>query len=545
MNQPAATTSSSQRAVARLPAHLRRHVVDQEYARYTPRDHAVWRHILRRLVRHLASRAHPAYLRGLEATGIGTERIPSIDEMNDRLARLGWSAVCVRGFIPPAVFTELQSMRVLAIAADVRTHEHIEYTPAPDIVHESAGHAPIIADRDYAAFLQRAGELGFRAIASREDEEVYEAIRALSVVKEDPAATRDEIADAEADLQAAYSSRGYVSESTRASRLYWWTAEYGLVGALDDPRIYGAGLLSSIGESAQCLGDEVEKIPLSIACADQEFDITRMQPQLFVARDFAQLSEVVDELGRELAWRRGGTYALARAREARSVNHLVLSDGLEVSGVVGEVVPTERELAPGLQSAAAVVDGPTLLSRGGRAIGQPSSLATLVAFDGGEAPAPGPFRLRLASGLELSGRVTGGMDVAAVEVAELRGRLGSRELALPHRAILVLASGVPSVAGSAADPGTWDRAFGKPVVQSAAEARAREHKAKALHPRLGELYREVRGMREAGEPDLERLEEIAREARDEHGDDWLLRVEIAELLTPATASLEAPSAATY
>jgi phenylalanine-4-hydroxylase len=542
VNEPAAT--SSQRAIARLPQHLRRHVVDQEYARYTPRDHAVWRHILRRLVRHLAGRAHPAYLRGLEATGIGTERIPSIDEMNDCLARLGWSAVCVRGFIPPAVFTELQSLRVLAIAADVRTHEHIEYTPAPDIVHESAGHAPIIADASYAAFLRRAGELGFRAIASREDEEVYEAIRALSVVKEDPTATPDEIADTERSLEAASASRRFVSESTRASRLYWWTAEYGLVGTPEEPRIYGAGLLSSIGESAHCLGDEVERIPLSILCADVEYDITRMQPQLFVARDFDHLSEVVEELAGELAWRRGGSYGLARAQEARSVNHLVLADGLEVSGVVRLVVPAPREIAPGLDAAAAVVDGPTLLSRGGRALCAPSRLPTVVAFGGAEAPAPGPFRLRLASGLELGGRVTGGVDVAAVEVGELRGRIGSRELELPARAVLVVAEGLPSVAGSAADPGAWDRAFGKPVAQSEAEARARAHKAAALDPRLAELYREVRAMREAGDPDPERLEEIAAEAR-EHADDWLLRVEIAELLTPQTASREAPSAATY
>jgi phenylalanine-4-hydroxylase len=83
--------------------------------------------------------------------------------MNARLGRVGWAAVAVRGFIPPAVFTELQSRRVLAIAADVRTHEHIEYTPAPDIVHESAGHAPFIADPRYAEYLQRCGEVGFRA----------------------------------------------------------------------------------------------------------------------------------------------------------------------------------------------------------------------------------------------------------------------------------------------------------------------------------------------------------------------------------------------
>ena len=147
----------TQQAIAKLPAHLRRYVVDQDYAAYTPRDQAVWRHILRRLTGHLKDKAHGSYLQGLEATGIGLERIPSLDEMNLRLAKLGWSAVAVRGFIPPAVFTELQALRVLAIAADIRTHEHVDYTPAPDIVHESAGHAPILADARYAEYLRRCG----------------------------------------------------------------------------------------------------------------------------------------------------------------------------------------------------------------------------------------------------------------------------------------------------------------------------------------------------------------------------------------------------
>jgi phenylalanine-4-hydroxylase len=537
-------SSPAERARALLPAHLRRYAVDQEYASYTPRDHAVWRHILRRLVRHLADRAHPAYLRGLAATGIGTERIPSMDEMNERLGELGWSAVCVRGFIPPAVFTELQSIRVLAVAADVRTHEHIEYTPAPDIVHESAGHAPILADPAYAAFLQRAGELGFRAIASREDEEVYEAIRNLSIVKEDPAASAAEVAGAEERLDAANASRRFVSESTRASRLYWWTAEYGLVGTLDRPLLYGAGLLSSLGESAHCLSDEVERRPLDLGCVDVNYDITRMQPQLFVARDFGQLSEVVDGLAARLAWRRGGSYGLARALEARTVNHLVLADGLEISGVVGEVHPAPREVAPGLDAAAALVDGPTLLARGGRALCAPSKLPVLVAFGAAEAPSPGRFALRLGSGLEVTGVALEGRDVAAAEVHELRARVGSRELPLPSQALLAVGEGLPSVAGGPADPGAWDRAFGAARVESDGEARARRHKAEALPPALAALYAEVRAMRESGRVDLERLEEVAAAAR-EHPQDWLLRVEVAELLSPGTSSLEAPIGATY
>ena len=228
------------------------------------------------------------------------ERIPSLDEMNVKLARVGWSAVAVRGFIPPAVFTELQSRRVLAIAADIRTHEHIEYTPAPDIVHESAGHAPFIADPVYAEYLQRCGEVGFRAIASA---------RGPGGLRGDPGPLGGEGGPERCDrrrsrsprqrLEAAAASVRYVSESTRASRLYWWTAEYGLVGALDAPRLYGAGLLSSIGEAVHCLTPAVKKLPLTAACADVAYDITRMQPQLFVARDFDQLFEVLDELRRD------------------------------------------------------------------------------------------------------------------------------------------------------------------------------------------------------------------------------------------------------
>jgi phenylalanine-4-hydroxylase len=506
-----------------LPLHLRRYVVPQDYAAYTPRDQAVWRHILRRLVRHLASRAHPSYLRGLEATGIGTERIPSMDEVNEKLSRLGWSAVSVRGFIPPTVFTELQALRVLAIAGDIRTHEHIEYTPAPDIVHESAGHAPILADPTYAAFLQAAGELGFRAIASAEDEEVFEAIRALSIVKEDPAATPVEVADAERRLGEASASRRYVSESTRASRLYWWTAEYGLVGALDDPKIYGAGLLSSIGESTHCFSDEVERIPLGVHAADVEFDITRMQPQLFVARDFGQLRDVVDELASTLAWRRGGDHGLEQALAARTVNHLVLDEGTTVTGVVEALYPGSIPAGPELTTALAVLRAPTLLSRGGKALAPPSDLPVLVVFGEVRLPPGRPFQIAFANGLELSGRMAEGFS------SELRASIASRELEVPGRAVILTSRTLPSVAGGPGDPGAWDDHFGAPVPDEEGEARARAHKASALAPRLAELYQEVRALRESGRADRARLVEIAGEAS-RFPEDWLLRAEVEELV---------------
>jgi len=517
--------TAARRALDGLPGHLRRFAVDQEYRSYTPRDHAVWRHILGRLVRHLAGVAHPSYLQGLAATGIGIERIPSMDEMNQRLSRLGWSAVCVRGFVPPAVFTEFQSRRVLAIAADIRSHQHVEYTPAPDIVHESAGHAPILADPDYAAYLQQVGQIGVRAIASVEDGDAYEAIRALSVVKEDPQATSAEVEAAERRLEEATAARVEPSESARASRLYWWTAEYGLVGSLDAPRLYGAGLLSSIGESAHCLSAEVERVPLDLSCVEQDYDITRMQPRLFVARELAQLRELAGRLAQTLSWKRGGDHGLGVALVSRTVNHLVLDGGREVSGVVYEVHPGLSPRAPGLTAAVAVVGGPCLLSRGGRAAEGPWALPAVVAFGAaGPLPREGRFRLQLPDGLLISGRARGGR-----EVAELRGRMGSRELPLPPRALLLLSAALPSVAGGPADPETWDAHLGQEARQEEAEARARARKAAALPPALAQRYREVRRMREGGAVDRERLEALSVETEGE----WLLQEEIGELLRPS------------
>jgi phenylalanine-4-hydroxylase len=515
-------------AIAALPAHLRRFVVTQQYGAYTPRDHAVWRHVLRRLTHHLAERAHPFYLTGLAATGIDVERIPDLDDMNVKLARSGWSAVAVRGFIPPAVFTELQSRRVLAIAADIRTHEHIEYTPAPDIVHESAGHAPFVADPVYAEYLQACGEAGFRAIASVEDQAVFEAIRNLSVVKEDPAATREEASLAEARLEAAAASARYVSESTRASRLYWWTAEYGLVGRLDEPRLYGAGLLSSIGEAVHCLTPRVKKLPLGPECVDVPYDITRMQPQLFVARGFHHLFEVLDRFVETLSWKRGGDAGLDEAIRARSVNHLVLSEVREVSGAVVERGPSGPEIAPRLGAPYVRLTGPILTSRGGSAMGRPWPGEAVVAFGEGELPERGAFDVVLSSGLELRGFAVGGGEVVRLE-ATLHGR----RLALPSWALLLVSRDLRSVAGGPADPAAWDRWFGELASFAAGdgEARARARKAAALPPRLAALYAEVRRLRESGAATRERLLAV-REAAAPFVDDWLLHAEVDELLAP-------------
>src|SRR5437660_5195723 len=287
-------------AVASCPNHLLQFEVDQYYDDYTSVDQAVWRFIMRQNIFFLKEYAHKVYFQGLLNTGISFDRIPRIQEMNDILAKIGWGAVAVDGFIPPAAFMEFQAYKVLVVACDMRQIHHIEYTPAPDIVHEAAGHAPIIVDSEYADYLQRFGEVGAKAMSSKKDFELYEAIRHLSILKEQPNPDPEALETATRLVEERQKNLGEPSAMALLSRLHWWTVEYGLIGTMENPKIYGAGLLSSIGESVSCLEAHVKKIPYSIDAQNVPFDITTKQPQLFVTRDFKQLSDVLEEFASKM-----------------------------------------------------------------------------------------------------------------------------------------------------------------------------------------------------------------------------------------------------
>ncbi|MDX2055708.1 MAG: aromatic amino acid hydroxylase [Polyangiaceae bacterium] len=326
----------------RVPAHLRKYVVEQNLAEYNELDQAVWRFVLLQLHYRLKDTAHPAYVQGLAAAGIAIDRIPSITAMDNLLNRSGWGAVCVDGFIPPLAFQEFQALGILPISANIRTLDHLVYTPAPDIIHEAAGHAPILSDKTYADYLRAIGQAGAYAFSSREDARVYQAIFTLSEVKENPSATSAQIQAAEAALSRAQSEVTWVSEATRLSRLYWWTAEYGLVGAPNDYRLYGAGLLSSLSESHFCHAQEVEKVPLSVACLDVPYDITRPQPQLFVAEDFDHLTSVLREAEESLAYTVGGRHALQMARASSELATLEFENGVGLTATVVDFDTSEE-----------------------------------------------------------------------------------------------------------------------------------------------------------------------------------------------------------
>ncbi len=323
--------------VARLPNHLKQFIVEQHYEHYTAADHAVWRYVMRQNYSYLKDVAYYPYIPGLQAAGLTIEKIPDLQEMNDALAKIGWGAVTVDGFIPPAAFMEYQAYRVLVIAADIRQINHIEYTPAPDIIHESAGHAPIIADQDYHQYLSYFGSIGAKAIFSSKDFELYEAIRELSILKEMPDADPAVLRKAEKKVEFCQKNLGEPSEMALLSRLHWWTVEYGLIGTLENPKIYGAGLLSSIGESVSCMNADVKKITYTLDAVNYPFDITKQQPQLFVTPDFQNLIDVLEQFADTMAFRRGGYEGLLKAIACKNICTAVYSSGLQVSGIFTDI----------------------------------------------------------------------------------------------------------------------------------------------------------------------------------------------------------------
>lgn len=501
---------------------------------------------MRQAVHILKENAHRVYFTGLLNTGINLDAIPRIEDMNDILGRIGWGAVAVDGFIPPAAFMEFQAYRVLVIACDMRQINHIAYTPAPDIVHEAAGHAPIIVDAEYAAYLQRFGEVGTRAMSSRKDFELYEAIRHLSILKESPTATPAEISGAERDVQERQANLGEPSEMARLSRLHWWTVEYGLIGPIGNPKIYGAGLLSSIGEAVSCLEESVTKLPYSIEAANYPFDITTKQPQLFVTSDFEQLNRVLEEFVATMAFTVGGLEGVNKGIECRSVATCEYSSGLQVSGVFTTAIPGSNGQPAYIQT-----QGPSALSHRQRQIdghgrehhadGFGSPVGSLVNVGT-------PLEHMTDSELREHGIVTG-MTVSLLFTSgiSVKGDLGSIERR-DGKVILMRFTNCRVNIGDrvlfAPAWGAYDMAVGEKIVSvfnGAADndayhsvpLLARERTIKVTHDgharRLHGLYQLIRDVREKRIP-YDQLPTVRQELKRDYPDDWLASLEILEIL---------------
>jgi phenylalanine-4-hydroxylase len=533
----------------RLPPHLKQYIKPQNYEQYTPINQAVWRYVMRKNVDYLAKVAHESYLGGLKKTGISINEIPSMYGMNRILKEIGWAAVAVDGFIPPNAFMEFQAYKVLVIASDIRQLENIEYTPAPDIIHEGAGHAPIIASPDYAEYLRRFGEVGAKAISSAHDIDIYEAVRELSILKEAEGISQELINAAEARVEELQNKKVKPSEISLIRNLHWWTVEYGMVGTVENPKIYGAGLLSSIGESVWCMKDEVKKIPYSIDAAYQDFDITKPQPQLYVTPDFAYLQEVLEEFANTMAVRKGGWRGLKKLIKSKQLGTIEISTGLQISGHFSRMIKnddnevvyfeTEGETALSYREKEVIGHGILRHKKGFRSpLGKlkginlaienmgPRDLQAYNFYDGKQ------IAFEFESGITVQGLNVTGIrnlrgELMLIQFTDCTVKYKNEILFSPEMGDFDMAVGkeIVSAFAGAADYNSFN------LVNHVSSSETIRVQLSEKEKELNSLYKKVREIRNSKEINSEKLESIFTILTEKHSNDWLLPLEIYELVS--------------
>lgn len=225
--------------------------VDQDWARYTPQEHATWRTLYERQTRLLPDRASQAWLDGLRTLPIAHDRIPDFEQLNKVLrARTGWQVVAVPGLVPDEVFFRHLAQRRFPAGNFIRTPQQLDYLQEPDVFHDVFGHVPILLNPAMADYMQAYGEGGLKA-----------------------------------------QRLGFLPQ---LARVYWYTVEFGLVQEAAGLRIYGAGIVSSATESVFCLDDpspnriafDVERVLRT------RYRIDDVQESYFVLRDLDQLLEL-------------------------------------------------------------------------------------------------------------------------------------------------------------------------------------------------------------------------------------------------------------
>jgi phenylalanine-4-hydroxylase len=229
----------------------------QTYSQYTPDDQAVWRLLFERQMAQLPGKASQAYLNGISATGFRADRIPDFDrDLNPRLQRLtGWRVCAVEGLIPNRTFFELMANRNFPATTWLRRRDQLEYLPEPDMFHDTFGHVPMLSNQAFCDFLAALSRIALRFV------------------------DHDEAID-------------------MISRLYWYTVEFGLIQETDGLRIYGGGILSSVGETTYSLySNEPKRLPYNVdTLLRTPYIIDHFQMQYFVIDSYEQLYHSVPEI---------------------------------------------------------------------------------------------------------------------------------------------------------------------------------------------------------------------------------------------------------
>ncbi|WP_338762640.1 phenylalanine 4-monooxygenase [Bernardetia sp. ABR2-2B] len=228
----------------------------QHYDKYTQENHDVWKILYKRQIEVLPNRADEAYCEGIEATGFTPNQIPSFEEVNEKLKKItGWSLVVVPGLIDNQPFFNYLKNKQFPATTWLRTMEELDYLEEPDMFHDVFAHVPLLTNKNFCRFLEELSRIALKHIGNEDSIEFI-------------------------------------------SRIYWYTVEFGLINNNGDLRIYGAGILSSAGESVYSLESD---IPKRVAYDVKEILHTpyikdRFQEKYFIINSYKELFDSIPEI---------------------------------------------------------------------------------------------------------------------------------------------------------------------------------------------------------------------------------------------------------
>ncbi|GAB3540684.1 phenylalanine 4-monooxygenase [Noviherbaspirillum agri] len=223
------------------------YVVRQDWAAYTPEQHALWCRLYQRQAKLLQGRACDVFIDSLGKMG-AEDGIPLLERTSDALHKAtGWELVAVPGLVPDLTFFEHLANRHFPVTVWLRDPQEFDYIVEPDIFHDFFGHVPLLFNPVFADYLQQYGKGGLKALK-------LDALKYLA-------------------------------------RLYWYTVEFGLIRTKDGLRVYGAGILSSGGEIEYCLtSPHPRRVALDIERTMRTlYKIDSYQETYFVIDDFQEL----------------------------------------------------------------------------------------------------------------------------------------------------------------------------------------------------------------------------------------------------------------
>ncbi len=228
--------------------------IDQCWNEYTADEHAIWDLLYARQLEILENRAAPEFLDGLKRLELSRTGIPNLERLNPALKALtDWEIIMVPHLVPDDVFFRHLANRRFPAGRFIRRRDQLDYLQEPDVFHDIFGHVPMLAHPIFADYMQAYGQGGLRALN-------------LGTLK-------------------------------NLARLYWYTVEFGLINSPDGMRIYGAGIVSSAGESRYALEDtNPNRIAFNLERVMRtEYEIDRFQKSYFVIENYEQLFDATQQ----------------------------------------------------------------------------------------------------------------------------------------------------------------------------------------------------------------------------------------------------------